>query len=456
MTAFSHLDEEGRREYWAALALRNTPGLGARQTCLLLKRFGSAYRAFFNRERWPELSPRLRKPAASPDDAWRAGARPEWDAARKMDVEIILWTDSLYPERLRQIPDAPALLYARGDVGLLRAPLVAVVGSRECSPAAADIASRLAGDLSASGITVVSGMAAGVDAYAQRAALKQAGRSIAVMATGIDVIYPASHFRLYEDLSAAGLIVTEEPPHAKPQPGSFPVRNRIISGLSLGVVVAEALSLKSGSLITATLAAEQGRNVYVPASDLFRGGCREGTKKLIEDGAMQIYRADDIMADLFPQLSAGKEGPDHAEMSEDLPARGGASPEGPGTEAPESPPAVPEQDAEAVGDGGDDADAAALRRRIEDEGEQKPRAVPLKRRPILAVPKTPSVPLTEEEDAILAILRKGPVSADDLLYAVRDSGTGITWSAQGLNAVLMVLEVKKLVRRLSDSRYEAS
>ena len=454
MTAFSQLDNEARKEYWAALALRNTPGLGARRICALLRRFGSAYEAFFNRQRWGELSPALQQAASAPEDAWRAKAKPEWDAARAMDAEIILWTDETYPTRLRHIPDAPVLLYARGNLSLLKAPMVAIVGSRQCSAVAADIAARMAEGLSESGITVVSGMAAGIDGYAQRAALRHPGRSIAVLGTGIDVVYPASNSRLYEDLCRTGLVLTEEPPHAKAQPGSFPVRNRIISGLSLGILVGEAVSVKSGSLITSSLAAEYGRSVYVPAPDLFRGSVKDGTKKLIEEGAMQVYRAEDIIADLFPQLAAGKtrqSEPAAEAPKEDPPEH---SPDMQEAETPKAPEA-PSQPGAAAADAAS-KDELALRRRIEDEEEHKPRAVPLAHRPILKVPKAPSMPMTEEENAILSILQKNPCAPDDLLYAARESYAGINWSAQSLNAVLMILEVKKLVRRLPDSRYEAA
>ena len=301
-TGLAALDDDGRREYWAALALRHTAGLGVRGACLLLKHFGSAYEAVTNVPAWPEAGVPAQKAEGYLNNAWRAAARPEWDAAHTLRASIILWTDKRYPPLLRELPDAPALLYAAGDASLLRAPCVAIVGSRDASSAAIDFTAAVAEELSAAGVTVVSGLAYGVDGYAHHAALGGPGRTIAVLPGGVDLPFPSGHRDLYLDVVEHGLAASEMPPGWVPGPGAFPVRNRLISGLCLGVLVAEASRARSGSLITARLAAEQGRNVYAPSPNALRAPCREGTKKLLLDGARPVSGAADILADLLPHL----------------------------------------------------------------------------------------------------------------------------------------------------------
>lgn len=300
--ALERLNEEQRREYWACLALRHTPGLGARSCKKLLAAFGSAYAALQNTEQWKQAG--IPNCAAKIDsNSWRPSARLEWEAARKLDAEIVLWTDCRYPPRLREIPDAPVLLYARGTLSLLLADSVAVVGMRRCSPNGRRAAAFLADGLAGSGIAVVSGLAYGVDREAHTAALPLPGSSIAVLGTGLDVQYPAANADIYAAMRQRGLLLSEFAPGTPPVAANFPVRNRIISGLSLGVVVVEA-ALRSGSLITARLALEQNRSVYAvpgavgtPAS----AGCRE----LIRQGAQPVFEVADILTDLKDLLRAG-------------------------------------------------------------------------------------------------------------------------------------------------------
>ena len=425
----SALNDDERREYWAALALRHTRGLGARMACLLLRHFGSAYEAVMNVPLWPEAGVPAQKAEGYLNNEWRRTARPEWESSRTLRASIILWTDKRYPELLKELPDAPALLYARGDTALLQAPCVAVVGSRNASSAALDFASALAADLSEAGVTVVSGLAFGVDGYAHRAALSGPGRTIAVMAGGVDFAQPASHEGLYRSVAEHGLIISEMPPGTTPGPGSFPIRNRIISGISLGVLVAEAGSVRSGSLITARLAAEQGRNVYVPSPDALRSPYREGTKKLLLDGARPVFQAGDILADLFPHLK-------HA--LQQTPERRPRKPE------ETSPPAasLPLRQTPTPAPVKEEKQASAC------AGQKAPerKAAPCR-------PQTSAPPLTEEEAAILELLRECPLSPDELLYAAQEQNPA--WTSASVSAVLMVLEVKKLARRLADSRYEA-
>ena len=210
-----------------------------------------------------------------------------------------------YPPLLASIADPPPLLWVRGQVSALVKPAIGIVGSRAATTYALEMARRLAMDLASAGISVVSGLARGVDSSAHRAAVAARGTTVGVLGCGIDRIYPAEHKDLARDMQVMGAIVSEFPPQVPPLPHHFPMRNRIISGLSLGVVVVEAPE-KSGSLITASSAAEQGRDVMVvpgPAS----GGRNRGGHLLIRDGAKVVETADDILQEL--NLSAGLASP---------------------------------------------------------------------------------------------------------------------------------------------------
>ncbi|NHZ45802.1 DNA-processing protein DprA, partial [Nitratidesulfovibrio liaohensis] len=244
------------------------------------------------------VRPHMAAPVAR--GAWRDTARQEWDAVRACRCSILLWTDPRYPARLREVSDAPAVLYCRGDASLLANHAVAVVGSRLSSRAGRRVAADIAYSLSAAGVTVVSGLARGIDREAHVAALEEVGSTIGVLGTGIDVVYPPEHAELFARMEATGLLVSEYAPGTLPLPGHFPVRNRIISGFSVGVLVVEAAA-RSGSLITARLALEQGREVYAvpgPATAQYTCGCRG----LIEQGARPVTTAEDMLADLAPVL----------------------------------------------------------------------------------------------------------------------------------------------------------
>ena len=207
-----------------------------------------------------------------------------------------------YPAPLAAIPDPPPVLWRRGRQAALAAPAVAIVGSRSGSPYAREVAGRLGSDLAGCGVAVASGLARGVDAAAHRGALDAGGPTIAVLGCGVDVAYPPEHGPLLAAVSDAGAAVSELPPGAPPRPFHFPRRNRIISGLSLAVVVVEA-SERSGSLITARCAAEQGREVMAVPGNVLTGRCR-GSHALIKDGAKVVEAADDILEEIRPQLGA--------------------------------------------------------------------------------------------------------------------------------------------------------
>ena len=205
-----------------------------------------------------------------------------------------------YPPVLAAIPDPPPVLWCRGRPAALEAPAVAIVGSRTGSPYAREVAARLGADLAGRGVAVVSGLARGVDAAAHRGALDAGGITIAALGCGADVVYPPEHGPLLAQLTGRGAAVSELAPGAPPRPFHFPRRNRIISGLSLAVVVVEA-SERSGSLITARCAAEQGREVMAVPGNVLSGRCRGG-HALIRDGAKVVETAEDILEEIRPQV----------------------------------------------------------------------------------------------------------------------------------------------------------
>lgn len=297
------MSEHARQEFWASLCIKHAPGLGPRTAKRLLERFGSAAKAVERARAWQDMglvtSQQLQSFLA---ESWRSSAEEELAKAEAKDIAVLTWADPRYPQRLREIPDPPVFLYTVGDLGLLDNPGVGMVGSRECSRYGIELAHRIAMDLSDTGITVISGLAYGIDREAHLGGLKGPGSSIAVMGTGPDLIYPASNRDIWRELAEKGLILSEFPPGTKPLSGNFPLRNRIISGLSLGVLVVEATT-KSGSLITARLAMEQGREVFAvpgPVSLKSYRGCHE----IINKGAKLVHGAEDILLELKPQLEA--------------------------------------------------------------------------------------------------------------------------------------------------------
>jgi DNA processing protein len=209
---------------------------------------------------------------------------------------VIPWSDPAYPVALTTIPDPPPVLWARGSVGALAVPAVAIVGSRAGSEYALAVAERLAADLAACGVAVVSGLARGVDSAAHRGALAGNGVTIAVLGSGVDVMYPPEHDGLAREIAVRGVVISELVPGTPPQPFLFPLRNRIISGLARAVVVIEAGN-KSGSLITARCALEQGRDVLAVPGNVLSGRNR-GAHALLRDGARIVESADDILEEL--------------------------------------------------------------------------------------------------------------------------------------------------------------
>ena len=282
------------------LRLQLTPGLGRVGLFRLIDRYGSPRAAIAAAAgNWltptgTRQSPTGRVPSA--DDPRLAEGTARLAA---LDAWLLTYWDADYPSLLRNIPDPPALLYGRGTRHFGEA--LAIVGSRVPSPTGRAAAEALAHDVAAQGLTVVSGLARGVDAAAHRGALAANGLTIAVLGCGIDRVYPSENARLQAQISERGTLLSEYPPGSEPLPGHFPGRNRIISGLSRGTLVIEA-AIDSGSLITAELALEQGREVFAVPGSIDRS-TSAGTNRLIKEGAHPVTGATDLFDVLWPDRS---------------------------------------------------------------------------------------------------------------------------------------------------------
>ena len=217
-------------------------------------------------------------------------------------MRVLTAFDEEYPAILAEIPDPPFVLYASGNLDRLRLPAVGVVGSRAATRYGRDVAARLARDLAQAGVAIVSGFARGVDGAAHEAALGSAGGTIAVLGCGLDVVYPREHAALRDAMRPRDLLLSEFPPGTEPKSSHFPVRNRIIAGLCAGVVVVEA-SRRSGSLITARLANDFGRDVFAVPGSVF-SQTSIGTHELLRDGAILCRGAEDVLAELFPAIGS--------------------------------------------------------------------------------------------------------------------------------------------------------
>ncbi len=285
------LSDEQRLDW---LRLIRTENIGPRTFRDLINHYGGARAAL---SALPALARRGGASAPSRIRS-REEAEAELKAATARGVEFVALGEPDYPPRLQMIDDAPPLLAVRGKLAALAQPLVAIVGSRNASAAGVKFAERLARDLGAAGFGIVSGLARGIDAAAHRASL--ATGTVAVLAGGHERVYPAEHGDLLEAILPAGAAVSEMPLAWEPRARDFPRRNRLISGLSVGVVIVEA-ARRSGSLITARFAGEQGREVFaVPGSPLDPRA--EGTNGLLKQGAIMVTEPDDVIAVLVPIL----------------------------------------------------------------------------------------------------------------------------------------------------------
>ena len=300
-------DEE--LKYW--IALKAVQDVGCVGFKALLAAFSSPRAVFAAPARMlqaiPGIGPKTADHIHSFSD-W-ATAEKEISRAGELHVDIVTCEDPRYPQNLLNIYDYPPFLYVKGS--LVPAELcVALVGSRLASTYGRYVTEKLSRELALMGITVVSGLARGIDAAAHRGALAGKGRTLAVLGCGLDVVYPPENRELADAVAASGALITEFPFQTPPNAPNFPSRNRIISGISLGVVVVEA-GEKSGSLITARIAAEQGRSVFAVPGAIEAAGSR-GTNRLIKQGAKLIENVGDIVEEILPQAGLPPAAPAHA------------------------------------------------------------------------------------------------------------------------------------------------
>ena len=280
-------------KYW--LWLSTLRGLGNQTRLSLLRRFASPEEIYYADEGELLLTEGIRREeaAALADKSLRTAEKILADCTR-LDIRILTIQDAEYPGRLKNIYDPPVLLYVKGRLPAFdEEAAVAVVGTRDCSPYGVACARKLGHGLAAGGAMVVSGLAKGVDAEASRAALRAGGFVVGVLGNGVDVVYPYSSRSLYEDIAAAGALISEYPPGTEPVGRHFPVRNRIISGLCVATLVVEAPE-KSGALITAETALEQGRDVFAVPGPIDAPGS-VGCNHLIREGAGLVAEASDIL-----------------------------------------------------------------------------------------------------------------------------------------------------------------
>lgn len=281
------------------LALRLIPGLGTRKAVTVLDRFRTPlalFRASVTELEAAGLSPGVARAIQSGCTFEDAATQAE--RLKATGSQLVPVTDPAYPEKLRGILDPPTVLFCRGDLSLLSAITVAVVGTRKPTPYGMAVAEKLAGDLANLGVGVISGMARGIDTAAHRGTLQAGGKTIAVFGCGVDMVYPTENRKLYDEIAAKGLLVSEFPMGAPAFPQNFPIRNRIVSGMSSGVLIVEGAQY-SGSAITARLAMDQGREVFAVPGNI-TSKLSWAPNLLIRQGAKLVMDAQDIVSELPP------------------------------------------------------------------------------------------------------------------------------------------------------------
>ncbi len=297
------------------LQLLRTPGIGPVAFARLIEAFGSPSRALgASAAQWRDCGLTERQVESLQQPIAEIEQDLQW--LEEPNHHIITLDDPAYPQRLRDIPSAPPLLYVIGDVELLHYPQLAIVGSRNVSRAGQSTTRAFAEHLASSGLGITSGLAMGVDAAAHEGALRADGITLAVTGTGLDRVYPARHQALAREIAERGALISEFPLGTRPTAQNFPRRNRIISGLSLGTLVVEA-ALKSGSLITAKYAMEQGREVFaIPGS--IHSPLAKGCHQLIRQGAKLVETSEHILEDLAGQMEIASPPPEKASDNEQI------------------------------------------------------------------------------------------------------------------------------------------
>ena len=294
------VDDAHRSELESSLRLSLVPGVGPRLGQALLDRFDTADAVL------SATAAELRGVSGVGEKVCRAiiTARDHIDAAAELDfcrrrgIAVLTQADPDYPRLLREIHDPPGVLFSKGELAPQDGLAIGIVGTRHATRYGLQQAGRLAGELARTGLTIISGLARGIDAAAHRGALEAGGRTIAVLGGGLARIYPPEHIELAHEITAAGALLSEAPPRFEPRGATFPQRNRLISGLSLGVIIVEAPS-RSGALITARHAYEQGREVFAVPGPIDSRNSR-GCHRLIRDGAKLVESIDDVLEELGP------------------------------------------------------------------------------------------------------------------------------------------------------------
>jgi DNA processing protein len=286
----------------AEVRLALTPGVGPRTRKLLIERFADAESIFTaapsDLRLVDGIGPKI---AAAIVAARQTDVDAEIEICRQGNIAILTESDPRYPRSLHEIPDPPGVLFVRGELLPSDALAVAIVGSRHATTYGLAQAERLSSGLARAGFTIVSGLARGIDGAAHRAALAAGGRTIAVLGGGLLRMYPPEHAPLADEAAKAGAVISEAPPHVAPMGGAFPQRNRIITGMSLGTIVVEA-SDRSGALISARHAMEQGREVFAVPGRVDNRMAR-GCHRLIRDGARLVETVDDVLEELGPLVA---------------------------------------------------------------------------------------------------------------------------------------------------------
>ena len=286
-------------KYWLGLSL--VPGLGPRTFQTLYQQFGSA-RKIWESSRRELLDSGLAERVCDTLCGLREDSDLEGELAKaaELGISLVTWEDERYPKNLKEISSPPPLLYIRGELLPRDEISLAVVGTRKFSGYGKRVTTKIVEDLVLAGLTIVSGLAWGIDSFAHRAALQAGGRTVAVLGHGLDQVYPPENRDLAAEIACQGALVSEFPLGFPPVPGNFPARNRIISGLSLGTLVCEAPE-RSGALITAACALEQGRLVFALPGPIFSPRSL-GTGRLIQSGAKLVMGADDVLSALNLEL----------------------------------------------------------------------------------------------------------------------------------------------------------
>jgi DNA processing protein len=414
--------------HWIWLSTRS--GMGDRTRRLVLEHFGDAESVYFAPSDGYEAVEALSEDAVTSllDKDLTAAGKILEDCGSK-GIHILCWPDVAYPARLRNIPDPPLVLYYKGNLpDMDRLPVIGIVGTRKASAYGLTSAKRLGYQIASCGGLVVSGMAFGIDGMAMRGALTAGKSVVGVLGCGADVVYPVSNQSLYTDTQRYGCLLTEFPPGTPPVGYNFPRRNRIISGLSCGVLVVEAPE-KSGALITARQAADQGRDVFVVPGNIDVHSCA-GSNALLRDGAIAVSSGWDVVGEyesLYPNVVR-----DHRTASIQT--------------------AYPDEVLQAAEEEEKSLPKVAQKRKIPRKaprlvGKEQKKEIDKDGAKPYSDAETPAPVLTEQEKTIVDLVQQGVYLVDDIMARAN-------LSAGAVLAALTMLEIKGVIRRLPGKRVE--